>query len=119
MLGDLDFVVVFYDSIFIFSETIEEPFQHESLAHYEFQLNHDKSQLFYREVTFLGFKISENDIDIDPEKIKSVIEFSVSSKTDQLLLRFTGSVRRFTAYYATIAGPLYEFLKKRCRFFMN
>ena len=66
-----------------------------SLPHCGFQLNHDKSQLFSCEVTFLGFKINENGIGIDQEKIKSVTEFSVPSKTDQLqrFLRFIGFIR--------------------------
>ena len=40
MLGCLDFLVVFYDDILIFSETLEKHIKHVSLPHCGFQLNH-------------------------------------------------------------------------------
>lgn len=81
-------------------------------------LQPDKCHFLRREITYLGYVISENGVKPGPKNIIAVKEFPVP-KTRKNMKQFLGLVgyyRRFIPEFARIAKPLTRLLKKRPHF---
>ena len=78
----------------------------------------EKCQFFKKEVTFLGFVVSVNGIRMDPEKIKSIVEWPTPSnvKDVQAFLGLANYNRKFIQNYSSIATPLTNLTKKDTKF---
>ena len=65
------------------------------------------------EVSYLGYVIYKG-VNVDPEKIKSIIEWPKPTNISKLrgFLRLIGYYRRFIRNYAHIIAPLSNLLKK-------
>jgi hypothetical protein len=76
------FVVVFINDIFVYSKTKEEHDEHlrivlQTLRKHKLYAKFDKCDFYQKEIQYLGHVISIEGIAIDPEKIKSIMEWSV------------------------------------------
>ncbi len=68
VLGYLDFCIVFIDDIAIFSDSMLN------------NINPDKSQWFAEKVKLRGFMLSKQGINLDPYKIKALLEKKPKNK---------------------------------------
>lgn len=112
------FVVVFIDDILIYSETDEEHAKHIELV---MQKLHDaklkckpsKCRFFQKEITFLGHRISERGISMDPSKVKAILDWpTLKNQHDvRAFLGLAGYYRRFIHDFSRIATPLTDLLR--------
>jgi hypothetical protein len=74
------FVVVYLDDMLAFSRTKEEHLRHLTLVMRRLQqekllINLKKSSFMKTELIYLGFFISSNELNMDPEKVKAIKEW--------------------------------------------
>src|SRR5919199_1856983 len=74
----------------------------------------EKCEFSTKKTRFLGFIISKEGIEMDPEKVKAVMEWEVpkSVRDVQCFLGFANFYRRFIQNYSGIYQPLFNLLKK-------
>jgi hypothetical protein len=75
------FVIVYIDDILIFNKTEEEQLRHLTLVMRRLQqekllINLKKSSFIKKEIIYLGFVISSNELKMDPEKVKEIRDWS-------------------------------------------
>lgn len=111
--------IVYLDDILIYSEDIAEHNQHvrEVLARLDewgLYANLEKCEFDVTEVTFLGFVVSPEGINMERHRIDAVAAWpDLHTVQDiQIFLGFTGFYRRFIKGYAKITLPLTDKLRK-------
>lgn len=113
------FCFVYIDDIIIYSKSMEEHVQHlnqvlQRLREVNLKIQLDKTELFRKEVAFLGHVVSQRGIEPNPEKIKAVKEYPIptTSKEIKQFLGLAGFYRKFIKDFAKIAFPMTRCLKK-------
>jgi len=113
------FVLVFFDDILIYSRTWKEHLEHLSqvltiLEENKFYAKMSKCTFGKEEVDYLGHKISKEGVQVDPSKIKAIMEWPKPDNTSKLrgFLGLTGYYRRFVKNYTHKTAPLTNLLKK-------
>jgi RNase H-like domain found in reverse transcriptase/Reverse transcriptase (RNA-dependent DNA polymerase) len=114
-----DFCTAYLDNIIIYSE---DPLEHElhvrkvlkRLRKAGLQVDIKKSEFRVTRTKFLGFIISTNGIEVDPEKVAVVKNWKepTTVKGIQSFLGFCNFYRRFITNYGRIAKPLNELTRK-------
>jgi hypothetical protein len=118
------FVIVYLDDILIFSKTEEEHLRHLTLVMRRLQqekllINLKKSSFMKKELIYLGFVISSNELKMDPEKVKAIKEWS-SPKNIFEVRSFHGLAsfyRKFIRNFSGISAPMMDTVKKRHKSF--
>lgn len=115
--------LVYLDDLVIFSKTareherdLEEVFHR--LRKVRLQVHPEKSHFFRRTVIFLGYKISENGVETDPEKCEKIRNFP-QPRTKKELQQFLGLAnfyRQFVKNFAELATPLTALTRKRVKY---
>ena len=84
----------------------------ERLKMFGLKIKPSKVHLFQREVSHLGFHVSERGITTDPEKISAITEWKIPDNDKDLhsFLGLAGYYRKFVKDFAKIAKPLYDIL---------
>ncbi|PKU69610.1 RNA-directed DNA polymerase [Dendrobium catenatum] len=112
------FVIVYFDDILVYSPDFRSHLQHlrqvmEILRQQTLYCHPKKCQFLNHKIQFLGFVLSANGIEVDPEKVTAIVSWPVPhSLTD--VRRFHGLAsfyRRFIANFSTVAAPMTELLK--------
>ncbi len=106
-------VFVYLDDILIFSKSREEHVQHVRCVLQRLLENHlfvkaEKCVFHTSEVPFLGFIVKEGSIQMDPAKVKAVLDWASPSSRKELqrFLGFANFYRRFIRNYSAVAAPL-------------
>ena len=106
-------VVVYLDDILIFTDSLEEHRRItrrvlEILQKHKLYLKPEKCEFECTEIEYLGVIISHNSMEMDPVKIKGVMEWPEPKtvKQVQAFLGFTNFYRRFIRGYSDVAKPL-------------
>eukprot|EP00121_Abeoforma_whisleri_P010553 Awhi_evm1s9735 len=115
LFADLDDVTVYIDDILIASvsvekhkEVVEEVIKRLNKAN--LKLNLEKCKWGVESVIFLGFKISKDGVEIDPQKQERLLQIRIP-ETGKDIRQFLGAMnylREHLPEYGKIAGPLYE-----------
>uniref|UniRef100_A0A0N5C2Q3 RNA-directed DNA polymerase n=1 Tax=Strongyloides papillosus TaxID=174720 RepID=A0A0N5C2Q3_STREA len=114
-----DQLLIYIDDIIIFSNNENEhiktmnEFLHR-IVHSGLKLRLDKSKFGVDELTYLGFRISQRGIEVDPAKSKAITELKQPNNLKQLraFLGMTNFFRRFIPNYALMTESLRQLLKK-------
>src|SRR3569832_2170690 len=110
--------LVYLDDIIIFSDTFEEHLGRldsvlKALEKANLRLKPKKCCFLQKEVKFLGYIISSNGIQPDPDRMRVLLNLPLPKTIKQLqsFLGLAQCFRRFVPKLAEIAEPLYELLK--------
>jgi hypothetical protein len=113
------FVVVYFDDILIYSKTMEEHFKHLSAVFDALRAarlfgNVDKCIFCTQRVSFLGYVVTPQGIDVDSSKIAAIQDWPTPTTVTQIrsFLGLAGFYRRFIRDFSSIAAPLHELTKK-------
>ena len=82
------------------------------------KLSPKKTKLMQQEVKWLGFKLSENGLSVDPDKVKVIrnLPRPTGVKQVQKFLGMIGYHRSFIPRFSEIATPLYNLTHKNAKF---
>nr|CAI5852327.1 unnamed protein product [Callosobruchus analis] len=123
ILANIDGVVSHMDDILIHASSLEE---HNKILRvvlkriYEegITLNKDKCVFAVQSLTFLGHKISNTGVSVDPERIRAICEFP-EPKNKKEILQYLGMLNycsRFIPNRSQLLEPLTSLLKKNVNF---
>ena len=111
--------LVFFDDILIYSHTLEDHVKHlkevfQLLKNDSWNIKKSKCSFAQRQLSYLGYIISEQGIATEPEKIHKIQNWPVplSIKDMRRFLGLAGYYRKFIPFYGVIARPLTQLLKK-------
>eukprot|EP00253_Pinus_taeda_P013755 PITA_13755 len=118
-----EFVIVFIDDILVYSKNGEEHVEHLTAVLRMSRENQlyaklSKCSFFQAEVHYLGHVVSKEDIAVDPEKIRAIME-SVTPKSVDVLRSFmdlAGYYRRFIKNFLQISHPITSLQRKGKKF---
>ena len=105
-------VFVYLDDILIFSKSVEEHRIHvrqvlQRLLENRFYVKAEKCEFHVPSFSFLGYIISQGQIEMDPSKVSAVAEWpSPPTRKRQQFLGFANFYRRFIQGYSQVAAPL-------------
>jgi hypothetical protein len=112
-------VIVYLDNTLIFTDNLEEHRQilrHvlETLEKHKLFLKLEKCDFEKTEIEYLGVIISHNSMQMDPTKIKGIMEWPVPKnvKQVQVFLGFVNFYRQFVRGFSDIAWPLTKLMGK-------
>ncbi|MCO5570061.1 hypothetical protein L7F22_023775 [Adiantum nelumboides] len=90
----------------------------QELRNHKLLVNAKKSEFFLKEIHYLGHIVSHNQVRMDPEKIKAIVEWPtpITVYDVRSFLGLCSYYRRFMRSFAAIAGPLHDLTKKRIKF---
>ena len=115
-----DFDIPYLDDLLVYSGSFEDHLEHirlvlQRLKKYAIKIKASKSQLFKREISYLGRVISADGYTIDPKNVNAVLG-KIKKKPNSItelrsLLGLVGYFRRAIPNFSQIAKPLYDILK--------
>ncbi|WVZ93940.1 hypothetical protein U9M48_039889 [Paspalum notatum var. saurae] len=113
------FVVVYFDDILIYSKTMDEHLDHlsavfDALRTAHLFANMEKCIFCTQRVSFLGYVVTPQGIEVDSSKIAAIQEWPTPTTVTQIrsFLGLAGFYRRFVRDFSSIATPLHELTKK-------
>src|SRR6266540_4274412 len=113
------FVVVYFDDILIYSKSRDEHLEHlravfNVLREARLFGNLDKCTFCIDRVSFLGYVVTLQGIEVDQAKVEAIHSWPVPTTVTQVrsFLGLAGSYRRFVKAFSTVAAPLHELTKK-------
>lgn len=117
------FTLNYVDDIIIYSRTLEEHMEHleevtKRLNQWNLTVNPEKVKFVFKEIQFLGYLISHNQIKIDPERTSAILNAQPPTNAKGVS-RFIGMASYFAKFipkYAEIAAPINELRKKGVKF---
>ena len=117
------FVVIFIDDILIYLKSIEEHVYHlktvlQTLREQHIYAKFSKYDFWLESVPFLGYIVSKDGIQIDPQKIKIVSEWSKLTSVIEIrsFLGLIGYYRRFVQDFLRITAPMTRLTQKNVKF---
>jgi hypothetical protein len=117
------FVLVFIDDILIYSKNKEEHEEHLRLVLQVLREHHlygkfSKCNFFQKKIHYLGHVISEEGVVVDPDKIRSIMEWSTPKNISYIgsFMGLAGYYRRFIKGFSKIGCPITALQKKGAKF---
>lgn len=125
LFHDINFVylIKFLDDIVIYSKDKESHLKHleeviNRLAINNLTVNPDKARFFSQEINFLGHRIKDNTITIDPDRTTAIKNFPAPTTLKQVrrFIGMTGYWNRYIPNYSEICAPLHKLKRKGTKF---
>jgi hypothetical protein len=117
------FVVVYFDDMLIYSKSNVEHLDHLcaifiALRDAHLFGNHEKCTFCTDRVSFLGYVVTSQGIEVDESKVHAITSWPTPSMVTQVcsFLGLAGFYRRFVWDFSTIAAPLHLLTKKGVSF---
>ncbi|KAK3519646.1 hypothetical protein QTP86_015266 [Hemibagrus guttatus] len=111
-------VIAYIDDILVYSTTMEEHVRQVREVLTRLQRHHlyvklEKCEFHRSTVTFLGYEISRQGVEMDVVKVRAVTEWPAPTTVRELqhFLGFANFYRRFIRNYSSVAGPLTSLLR--------
>lgn len=119
-------IIVYMDDILIFAKNKEDLTKYTNevlkiLDQHDLFLKTEKCLFYQREIEFLGLRVSEGKVSMDPVKLSGIRDWPIPTSTKGLrsFLGFGNFYRKFIRNYSQIAGPLNDLLRKGIPFSWN
>lgn len=116
-------LLIYIDDILLSSNTIESHLKRlrivfQRLEWGNLKLSPMKTNLLQKEVSFLGFKLTSEGLQIDPKKAQSIksLPQPTSVKHVQKFLGMVNYHKKFIPQFSKLAAPLYNLLRKTVKF---
>ncbi|GFX37944.1 retrovirus-related Pol polyprotein from transposon 17.6 [Trichonephila clavipes] len=110
----------YLDDIIVLSETFEKHMFDlktifERLLHFKLKANREKCHFAFSRVKYLGFWITQKGIEVDPEKVASILDIPPPKNVKELqsFLQTCSWFRRYIQDFAKISRPLSYLTKKK------
>ena len=117
------FVVVYFDDILVYSSSEEDHLRHvkavlQALRDNQVYANLKKCEFHTNSVTFLGYIVSSQGLQVDESKIEAIISWEPPQSVPEMrrFLGLCGFFRRFIKDFSIIASPLTSLLKKNSKY---
>jgi hypothetical protein len=117
------FVLVFIDDILIYSKNREEHEEHlrlvlQVLREHHLYAKFSKCDFFQKQVHYLGHVISKEGVAVDPDKIRSIMEWPTPKDVSDIrsFMGLAGYYRRFIKGFSKIGCPITALQKKGIKF---
>jgi hypothetical protein len=117
------FVLVFIDDILIYSKNREEHEEHlrlvlQVLREHQLYAKFSKCNFFQKQVHYLGHVISKEGVAVDPDKIRSIMEWPTPKDVSDIrsFMGLAGYYRRFIKGFSKIGCPITALQKKGIKF---
>ena len=115
--------IVYFDDILVYSRSFDEHIEHltkvfEVLREEKLFANLKKCTFCKDYLVFLGYVISQNRVEVDVEKVKTIKEWRILTNVAEVCT-FHGLVsfyRHFVKNFSSIVAPLTECIKKEIEF---
>ncbi|KAK3510964.1 hypothetical protein QTP70_027799, partial [Hemibagrus guttatus] len=111
-------VIAYIDDILVYSTSMEEHVRQVREVLARLQQHHlyiklEKCEFYRPMVTFLGYLISHQGVEMDMVKVRTVTEWHAPSTVQELqrFLGFANFYRQFIQNYSSVAGPLTPLLR--------
>ncbi|GFV79116.1 retrovirus-related Pol polyprotein from transposon opus [Trichonephila clavipes] len=112
----------YLDDIIVLSETFEKHMFDlktifERLLHFKLKANREKCHFASSRVKYLGFCITQKGIEVDPEKVASILDIPPPKNVEELqsFLQTCSWFRRYIQDFAKISHPLSYLTKKKVK----
>ena len=116
------FILVYLDDILIFSESVEEHWEHLRMALGRLREARlygrvHKCEFLKSRVEYLGYEVSEKGVHASPEKVKAVVNWPRPQSVHDVrsFLGLASYYRRFIHGFSQIAGPLTELTRSKAK----
>lgn len=113
------FCIGYLDDILVYSQNEEEHVRHvkkvlTALQEHHLLLKPEKCHFHTKRLTFLGYVVTPEGLSMDPEKVKSVLDWEPPTNVTEVqsFLGFANYYRRFIQGYSFVAQPMTELTKK-------
>eukprot|EP00253_Pinus_taeda_P017918 PITA_17918 len=113
------FVLIFIDDILIYSRNIKEHEEHlrivlQTLREHQLYGKFSKCDFYKEQIQYLGHIITKEGIAVDPEKIKTIMEWPTPKDVADIrsFMGLAGYYRRFVEGFSRVAYPITSLQKK-------
>eukprot|EP00253_Pinus_taeda_P020519 PITA_20519 len=113
------FVLIFIDDILIYSRSRKEHEEHlrlvlQTLREHQLYAKFSKCDFFKEEIQYLGHVITKEGIAVDPEKIRTIMEWPIPKDVTDIrsFMGLPGYYRRFVEGFSRVAYPITSLHKK-------
>ena len=120
------FVVLFVDDIFIYSQSEEKQEDHlrvvlQLLRDHQLYIKFSKCEFWLTEVRFFGHVVSTIGVSVEPEKVEPVMSWERPKSVIEIciFLGFAGYYMRFIEDFSRIAAPMMRLIRKEAQFKWN
>jgi hypothetical protein len=118
-----NFVLVFIDDILIYSKNREEHEEHlrlvlQVLREHQLYAKFSKCDFFQKKIHYLGHVLSEEGVAVDPDKIKSIMEWPTPKDVSDIrsFMSLARYYKRFIKGFSKIWSPITTLQKKGTNF---
>ena len=116
------FILVYLNDILIFSESVEEHWEHLRMALGRLREARlygrvHKCEFLKSRVEYLGYEVSEKGVHASPEKVKAVVNWPRPQSVHDVrsFLGLASYYRRFIHGFSQVAGPLTELTRSKAK----